>query len=107
MNKIYKTLSEKIPPINESVFIMNESINKIYRAKLIIFDTEKDKLSFKTVKALKKNDIFWRVGMIEGTSWASIEEWPYWMEIEDLINLVTNGVSLKPEDASRFEILDL
>jgi len=102
--KHWNKITEKLPRINRSVFIMHFKYNSIYHAKLSIYNNSKKKIH--NNGKLKDGDIFWEVSNPVGKNfWTTTENFPYWIGGKALIEATLDEKEI--EEANRFELMDL
>lgn len=102
--KNLNNITEKLPKINRYVFIFKKDLSKVRYAKLCIYDYQCKAYNIREDDrkrlGLEQDDIFWRVGLIKKAKWSTTDNFPYWIEEKDLLNLFV-------EKTNRLEILDL
>ena len=102
--KHWNKITEKLPRINRSVFIMHFKYNSIYHAKLSIYYDGKKKIH--NDGNLKEGDIFWEVSNPVGKNfWSTTKTFPYWIGGKSLIKASVDEKIF--EEADRFELMDL
>ena len=104
--KKWHTLSEKIPPINEYVFIMDFGRRIVDKAKLCVHDKKNQKIHYDD-DPLKDGAVYWEQTGEVGT-WARVETYPFWLNGAELAGLVREKIKKqKEEKISKFDILDI
>ena len=107
MNKKWNKLSEKLPKINKEVFILREGFNKIYRAKLKVFLSNDNSITFDKPKGIEEGDLFWMIPSYpkETKLYGFTKSYPYWTECKDLLKIITNKDT--KDNSNRFDLLDI
>ena len=101
----WNNIENKIPKINTVVYILGANFKWFFPAQLKIYDKSNSNMVFTEGKPLKTDDIYWgRYSMLlKCQKWSRIENFPYWMEGEDLLKMIVPEV----EELNRFEIMDI
>ena len=98
-------ISDKLPKINKAVYVFYKDNSRFYSAKLKIYDPKMPKIDIGT-GTLKEGDIYWL--MFHDREWElrwnTIDLFPYWMEIDDLLKLV---IPQEKQVLHKSEILDI
>ena len=95
----WHTVSNKPPPLNKFVFVLNKNKKRLMRCKFQIHNKNNDHLE--NSNKLNNGDYFWRNGT---GNWALVEDFPYWLTHDELVRLITEK---EEETLNRFELLDI
>ena len=107
----WHNISEKLPKINECVFILSKKKNARV-AKLMIYDEKMFSLNFDYDERLRNGDAFWRVININSNmeekryEWTTTKQFPYWLTQKELIEHTLHNETTE-DKPNRLNILDL
>ena len=98
-------ITEKLPPINTVMFILDKNKLEIKAAKLLIFRSNMPGINNSEKDPLKEEDIFW--DNKSDKNWYRVTERPYCLTNKELVQLVIEKTEEAEKKANRLEILDL
>jgi hypothetical protein len=105
LNKI----ENKLPEINKEVLSINKHLTKnIIYCKLSVYDPNTSDL-VDPDKKIKKGDIYWRRSNVidEDIFWETVKDFPYWIYIDVVKDILISNFEFKKETKNQFELLDL